>query len=32
MIYGRSRGDGIKKTDDLFEITKKRKLLEEEFK
>ena len=32
MIYGRSRGDGINKTDDLFEITKKRKILEEEFK
>jgi glyceraldehyde-3-phosphate dehydrogenase (NAD(P)) len=31
MIYGRSRGDAIKKTDNLFGITKKRKILEEEF-
>jgi glyceraldehyde-3-phosphate dehydrogenase (NAD(P)) len=32
MMYARNRGDAIKKTDDLFQITKKRKLLEEEFK
>ncbi|MDQ3869562.1 MAG: type II glyceraldehyde-3-phosphate dehydrogenase [Thermoproteota archaeon] len=32
MIHRRSRDDAIKKTDDLFEITNKRKLLEEEFK
>jgi glyceraldehyde-3-phosphate dehydrogenase (NAD(P)) len=32
MMYGRNRGDAIKKTDDLFQITKKRKLLEEELK
>jgi glyceraldehyde-3-phosphate dehydrogenase (NAD(P)) len=32
MIHRRSRHDAIKKTDNLFEITNKRKLLEEEFK
>jgi len=32
MIHRRSRDDAIKKTDNLFEITNKRKLLEEEFK
>jgi glyceraldehyde-3-phosphate dehydrogenase (NAD(P)) len=32
MIHKRSRDDAIKKTDDLFEIRNKRKLLEEEFK
>ena len=32
MIHRRSRDDAIKKTDDLFQITNKRKLLEEEFK
>ena len=31
MIYGRSRDEALKKTDNLFELTKKRKLLEEEF-
>jgi glyceraldehyde-3-phosphate dehydrogenase (NAD(P)) len=31
MIYGRSRNEALKKTDNLFELTKKRKLLEEEF-
>ena len=32
MIYGRRLDDAVKRTDSLFEITKKRKLLEEEFK
>jgi glyceraldehyde-3-phosphate dehydrogenase (NAD(P)) len=32
MIHRRSRDDAIRKTDNLFEITNKRKLLEEEFK
>ena len=31
MVYGRSRDEALKKTDNLFELTKKRKLLEEEF-
>jgi glyceraldehyde-3-phosphate dehydrogenase (NAD(P)+) (phosphorylating) len=31
MIFGRSRDEALKKTDNLFELTKKRKLLEEEF-
>jgi glyceraldehyde-3-phosphate dehydrogenase (NAD(P)) len=32
MIYGRSREKAIERTDKLFRITEKRKLLEEEFK
>jgi glyceraldehyde-3-phosphate dehydrogenase (NAD(P)) len=32
MIYRRTRKDAIKKTDILFQIEKKRKILEEEFK
>jgi hypothetical protein len=32
MIYKRSRNDAIKKTDSLFQMTKKKKMLEEEFK
>jgi glyceraldehyde-3-phosphate dehydrogenase (NAD(P)) len=32
MIYGCSRGEAIKKTDNLFQITRKRNLLEQEFR
>jgi glyceraldehyde-3-phosphate dehydrogenase (NAD(P)) len=32
MIHGCSRGEAIKKTDNLFQITRKRKLLEQEFR
>lgn len=32
MIFKRSREDALKRTDNLFQITKKRKVLEEEFK
>ena len=32
MIHGCSRGEAIKKTDNLFQITRKRRLLEEEFR
>jgi hypothetical protein len=32
MIYGRPRSDAIKKTDSLFQMTKKKKMLEEEFR
>ena len=32
MIHGCSRGEAIKKTDDLFQITRKRNLLEQEFR
>jgi glyceraldehyde-3-phosphate dehydrogenase (NAD(P)) len=32
MIHGCSRGEAIKKTDNLFQITRKRNLLEEEFR
>jgi glyceraldehyde-3-phosphate dehydrogenase (NAD(P)) len=32
MIYKRPRNDAIKKTDSLFQMTKKKKMLEEEFK
>jgi glyceraldehyde-3-phosphate dehydrogenase (NAD(P)) len=32
MIYKRSRNDAIKRTDSLFQMTKKKKMLEEEFK
>ena len=32
MIHGCSRGEAIKKTDNLFQITRKRNLLEQEFR
>jgi glyceraldehyde-3-phosphate dehydrogenase (NAD(P)) len=32
MIYRRPRSDAIKKTDSLFQMTKKKKMLEEEFR
>ncbi|MFL6433445.1 MAG: type II glyceraldehyde-3-phosphate dehydrogenase, partial [Nitrososphaeraceae archaeon] len=32
MIHRRPRNDAIKKTDSLFQIAKKKKLLEEEFR
>ena len=32
MVFGRSREQAIKKTDSLFQISRKKRILEEEFK
>jgi hypothetical protein len=32
MLFKRSREEALKRTDNLFQISKKRKVLEEEFK
>jgi glyceraldehyde-3-phosphate dehydrogenase (NAD(P)) len=32
MVFKRPREDALKKSDNLFQVSKKRKILEEEFK